>query len=286
MTSLPPPTPIAEPPTTPPTGSRRRLVLAAVAATALGVGGLVAGSTLASADDEPADETIDDDERVGDGTWDMPSLDELDTAFEDFEACLSEQLPDLVGGGWHDVDGGELPDIGQLGEAFDELLGGTVTVFTPGAEDGDLTLLDFGEGDGTITITQTDGEITLSIDGDVENLETSLPDLGDLDLGDLDLGDFDLGDFDLGDLDLGDLDLGDIDLGDIDLGDIDLGDIDLGDIDLGDTGFEPDPELAAAFEECTTLLPGGGLFDMIGEFVDDFGDAPRDQNADRDNDED
>ena len=95
-------------------------------------------------------------------------------------------------------------------EEFDDLLGGTVTVFTPGADDGDLTLLDFGEGDGTITITQTDGEISLSIDGDVEKLETSLPDLGDFDLGDIDLGDIDLGDFDLGDFDLGDLDLGDI----------------------------------------------------------------------------
>ncbi len=203
MAPLPPPAPFTEPPTTPPTGTRRSLVLGAVAATALGVGGVVAGSALVSADDEPVDETIDD-ERAGAGISDMPSLDELDAAFEDFDECLSEQLPDLVGGGWLDVDGSELPDLDRLGEEFDELLAGAVTVFTPGAEDGDLTLLEFGEGDGTITITQTDGEISLSVDGDVEKLETSLPDLGDFDLGDFDLGDFDLGDFDLGDFDLGD----------------------------------------------------------------------------------
>ncbi len=278
MNPLPPPAPIAEPPTTPPTGSRRRLVLAAAAATALGVGGVVAGSTLASADDEPAgDETIDDetgggdttddvepvdelpmdDEHDGDGTWDMPSLDELDAAFEDFDACLSEQLPDVVGGGWSDVEGGEFPDLEQWTEEFEDLLGGMVTVFSPGADGGDLTLLEFGEGDGTITITQTDGEITVSTDGDVADLETSLPDLGDLDLGDLDLGDLDLGDFD-------------------------LGDFDLGDFDLGDMGFEPDPEFTAALEECTALLPGGGIFDMIGEFVDDFEHTPADGDSSED----
>ena len=85
-----------------------------------------------------------------------------------------------------DIHSGELPDIGDWDTAFEDLLGGSVTVFSPGAEDGDLTLLDFGEGDGTITITQTDGEINVSTDGDVESVDAGLLDLAELpDIADL-----------------------------------------------------------------------------------------------------
>ncbi len=257
MAPLPPPAPIAQPTATPPPTSRRHLVVAAVAATALGIGGLAVGSQFAAADgDEPtdqpatADDTIveqpiddtpaepttsgvdpaddasvdggpADDASVDDdghpGPWDLPALDELGAAFEDFETCLSEQFPDLMDGGWLGHDADASPDAGD--QMFDELLDGTVTVFSPGAEGGALEVLDFGEGDGTITITRRDGEITVSTEGDVESLDAAMPDLSDLDLSDL----------------------------------------------------RPDPAFDAALEECAAVLPGGGIFDMIGDIVGEFG---------------
>jgi len=265
MTPLPPPAPIDEPTATSPHRSRRRLALAAVAATAIGLAGVVAGSQLAGADDEndppPADDTIDgqpideddpiDDDAVDEPAdeddqadddaedsdsdsdeWNLPELDELKTAFEDFENCIADQLPDLKDGGWIDIEDGELPDIGDWDQEFEDLLGGSVTVFSPGAEDGDLTLLDFGDGDGTVTITQTDGEITISTDGDVDIVDTALPSLPDLDLPDL--------------------------------------------------GFELDPEVDAAFESCASLLPGDGIFDMVGDLVGEFGDFGGDDGIEQD----
>lgn len=274
VTPFPPPTPpapIGEPDAAPPSGSRRRLVIAAVAATAIGVGGVVAGSQLVAADDEnttgepaptdeaepiedeqveaepvedeqvdtdPADQPIDNDsddeadssDDEHDGDWKFPALDELQTSFSEFEQCLAEQLPDLEDGGWMDIDSGELPDIGDWDTAFEDLLGGSVTVFAPGAADGDLTLLDFGDGDGTITITQTDGEIVVSTDGDVDTVDAGLLDLAELpDIADL----------------------------------ADL-------TDLADFEFEPDPEVEAAFEDCVSTLPGNGMFDMVGDLVGDF----------------
>jgi hypothetical protein len=267
MNELPPPDPTQEPIEMPPSTSRRRLALAAVAATALGVGGVIAGSQLAAADDEvPEDDTVEepaDDETVeepvdeepadedaadddpadeepvdeepadddrnhpwpdhADGEWEFPDLgelgelidfDELGTAFEEFDACLSEQLPDLEDGGWIDIDGEEWPEIGDWDATFDDLVGGSVTVFAPGADGQDLTFLDFGEGDGTITITQTDGEIDVSTEGDVESIDAALP------------------------------------------------------VDLPDFDIEPDPEFDAALEECEALLPDGGIFEMVGDLMD------------------
>ena len=190
-------------------------------------------------DSEPVDEPVNDesDDDASDdadpsdvepdgghvGDWEFPALDELETAFEEFDQCLAEQLPDFEDGGWMDIESGELPDIGDWDKEFEDLLGGSVTVFSPGAEDGDLTLLDFGDGDGTITITKTDGTISVNTDGDIETVDAGLPNLGNM-------GDFDLPDFE----------------------------------------FEPDPEVDAAFESCSSLLPGDGMFDMVGELVGEF----------------
>ena len=184
--------------------------------------------------DEETDEVSDDaDASVDehDGDEEFPALDEWETAFEEFDRCITEQLPAVADGGW--IESGELPDPGEWDKAFEDLFGGSVTVFSPGGEDGDLTLLDFGDGDGTITITQTDGTISVSTDGDVDTVEAGFPDLGDL-------------------------------------GDLDLGDLDLGDLDLGDVEF--DTEVGTAFESCASLLPTDGIFDMVGEFVGDLGD--------------
>ena len=261
MAPLPPPAPIDQPIATPPSGSRRRLIITAVAATALGVGGVVAGSQLVAADDEnttdepaptdatesveagpveaePVDQPVgndsdDDADSSDDGDWEFPALDELKMSFSEFEQCLAKQLPDLEDGGWMDIDSGELPDIGDWDTAFEDLLGGSVTVFSPGAEDGDLTLLDFGDGDGTITITQTGGEITISTDGDVESVDAGLLDLAELsDIADL--------------ADIADL------------------------TELADFEFEPDPDVEAAFENCASLLPGDGMLDMVGDVIGEF----------------
>lgn len=294
MNQFPPPTsppvpgdePTESNPTDAPSSSRRRLALAAVAATALGVAGVAVGSQLAAADDAPTDEptsdrpdeesTGDTDDGDADNTEDddvgndddgedetesprgddatpddrLPDvdewfdLDELNTAFDEFHACLSDNLPDLRDGGWIDVeiDGEELPNLDDLGDFdfgdfdfgdFDDdwgtvlgdLVGGSVTVFSPGSAD-DLTFLDFGDGDGTITITQTDGEIEISTDGDVSTVDADLP-------------------FDMTDIDGS---------------------------ELPDIDIEPDPEFDAAFEECSALLPDGGIFDMVGEVMNVFDD--------------
>ena len=117
---------------------------------------------------------------------DLPFLDELD-------------LGDL------DLDGLDLGDL-DLGELGGEWMEPHVIVF-----DGDLpSFIDFGDGDGSVTITKTGDEITVTTDGDVtvEQLDAIVD--GVLEgLPEIDPNDFDLGDLDLGDLDLGDLDLGD-----------------------------------------------------------------------------
>lgn len=92
---------------------------------------------------------------------------------------------------------GEL-DLGELDfDAFDDGVrlfgagGSSIVVVGP---DG-VRLIDLGDGDGTVTIEQVDGELSIEVDGDARVSE--LPDieqwLGQLDLGQLDLGRLDLG---------------------------------------------------------------------------------------------
>jgi hypothetical protein len=107
---------------------------------------------------------------TGDGTGDAPDLDAEtfgdcgpfgiegfpfdDEAFAEFEACIGE-FTDVFEG---DVFAGELPDFDPTG---------SVTVF---GADGPMTY-DLGEGDGEITISRSSGELTVTTEGDVAEIE-------------------------------------------------------------------------------------------------------------------
>lgn len=67
-------------------------------------------------------------------------------AFEEFDVCLAEQLGDLDG-----------PAVGTVG------FGTVVHVETPGG----FEMIEFGEADGTVTITGNAEGVTVSTDGDV-----------------------------------------------------------------------------------------------------------------------
>lgn len=298
MNTLPPPGPNDagdSQPTEERPNSRRRLALAAAIATTLGIGGIAAGAQLANAStdetttsstdvespdeqpsaegdtDETNDSDVDDvdegnDADGGEPTDDEPQagttdLDDFGVAFEEFEACLAEQLADVFG------EDGPFGDATLFGD-----IPTSVTVYVDGedGEPGEWTSLNLGEGDGSITITKTDGQVEVTSEGDVEEFNEAdfdvrddefeaqweeragefeaaheacgdlLPDLPTIDI-DMDLGDFgDLmpGDFhvDFEEFDLGDIDFDDFDFGDF--GDIDFGDF--GDIVVGDFGPNAD----------------------------------------------
>lgn len=213
---------------------RGRMAIAALAAAGLVGGGIVVAGQLASADrpsldaaetvEEPTPDAPAPDEGDGEGEDDgggLPSIDgEIvidDGDGEPFVLDLGrigECLGPIFGGGpmsegLPPLDGfpfGE--DFEQRMEEFlDELPmdqleglddgvrifgsgGSTVTVVGP---DG-VEIIDLGEGDATVTIEQSDGELTIETDGDATVGE--LPDLGGL-LPELDLGE--LGEFDIED---------------------------------------------------------------------------------------
>jgi hypothetical protein len=74
------------------------------------------------------------------------------------EQCIGDLPFDL------NIDGG--PGLNVFGS------GGQITVTGPNG----LTVLDFGEGDGSVTITKKDGEITISSEGDVQENDLTAPD--------------------------------------------------------------------------------------------------------------
>jgi hypothetical protein len=87
----------------------------------------------------------------------LPALPDLDK----IEECLGHPLPDIDA-----TPDGSRPDLPDIFGA-----GGTITITGP---DG-VSVLDFGEGDGSVTITKENGEITVTSEGDVDVNE-----LGDL----------------------------------------------------------------------------------------------------------
>lgn len=230
-------------------GPRRgRMALAALAAAGLVGGGIVVAGQFASADrpsldaaetvDAPAPEQSGDDEPApsdGDGRdGELPSIDG-EIVIDDGDGQplvldlgrIAECLGPIFGG--HEWSAEGLPPM-PFDEQFEERMqdfldelpmdeleglddgvrifgsgGSTITVVGP---DG-VEIIDLGEGDATVTIEQSDGELTIETDGDATVAE--LPDVGQLlpGLGELDLGELDLGELDLGELDLGELDLED-----------------------------------------------------------------------------
>jgi hypothetical protein len=74
------------------------------------------------------------------------------------EQCIGDLPFDL------NIDGG--PGLNVFGS------GGQITVTGPNG----LSVLDFGDGDGSVTITKKDGEITISSEGDVQENDLTAPD--------------------------------------------------------------------------------------------------------------
>jgi len=105
-------------------------------------------------------------------------LGEFGTSFEEFDECMANELPDLearVDDVFGDFDDalGDLLESGEWDAALGELLGDSVTVFDADSDDL-LTVLDFGDGDGSITITRTDGAIEINTSGDVVTIDDGL----------------------------------------------------------------------------------------------------------------
>ena len=216
MTQLPPPsfpalpTPEVEPP------RRRRgwVIGAGIAGVGLGIGGLVAGATaLASSSGDQSASTVSADPSpmvIDDGNL-RPELDEFIAGAEEFGACISGQI--------------DLPT--------NDAEGGPVVIVGDPSGDGELQIIEFGDGDGSITIERSGDDLTVDTDGDItattgDDIVASLddlfadlraafdacqgslpqiPPLSDL-FGDIPgLDDFDLDEFDLDDFNLDDFDL-------------------------------------------------------------------------------
>lgn len=248
--------------------SRRKLALAAsVGAGAVALGAVAVGSfaSAGSADSPSLEVTASNaaqvDESIDTGDAGMPPLPDELIAFEE---CISNELG---------FDPMELaPDFEK------DWFGG---VFVEGA-DGGVAYNSFGEGDGTITITKVDGEISVTTDGDVvsedlsfdvvdenfaqwqaafEACEAQFPDLEEI---------FPVCDV-IGSIPL-DLDLGELDLGELDLGELDLGELPTAD-EFGELGELFDAEkidelVGELFDGETIDELVGGLFD--GETIDEM----------------
>ena len=219
-------------------GPRRgRMALAALAAAGLVGGGVVVAGQFASADDRPSLEAG---EAAAEPTPDAPPervvpVERSGSAATDGEivldlGALGECLGPIFGGGplfgtdaegapgspFDDdfaqrmeefLDGLPWDELGDLDLDLDGLdLDDGVRIFGSGGSmitvvgPGGVELIDLGEGDATVTIEQTDGELTIETDGDVT--VSDLPDLGELfsEFGELDLDELDLGALGLGEL--------------------------------------------------------------------------------------
>jgi hypothetical protein len=77
------------------------------------------------------------------------------------EQCIGDLPFDL------NIDGG--PGLNVFGS------GDQITVTGPNG----VTVLDFGDGDGSVTITKKDGDITISSEGDVQENDLTAPDFSD-----------------------------------------------------------------------------------------------------------
>ena len=183
-------------------GSSRRTASIVALTSGLLVGGVLVGSQFVSANtpsvaDDPATpstevadtETPDDNESARDHSEWMDlggifGLDpEVEAQFEEFGTCIAEQLGDgdLFGG--FDVLGEEVFGDDGILPSFEDFDFGRPGDFEIPAgvfvEAGDDTgFYEFGDGDGTITITKSGDDISVSTDGDVDAKTFELPDFG------------------------------------------------------------------------------------------------------------
>ncbi len=200
-----------------PAGSSRRTASIVALTSGLLVGGVLVGSQFASANtpgvaddpttstevpdtDVPSDDTTEPTTEETDGESDEEQADwdkadwidlgglfdldpEVAAQFEELEACISEQLGDLDLFGGLDVFGedGVIPPFEKL-EDFDfdfDMLDGFEIPSGVFVEAGDDTgFYEFGDGDGTITITKSGDDVSVSSDGDVNVQNFELPDFG------------------------------------------------------------------------------------------------------------
>jgi hypothetical protein len=212
--TFPPPDPNQQiTPTTGPTivpgGSRRRTASIVALTSGLLVGGVLVGSQLVSANtpsvaDEPttsteardtevpSDDTAEPTTEKSDGEksdgeqadWmelgGLFGLDpEVKAQFEEFDACISEQLGDLDVFGSFDVIGenGVIPPFEKLEDfGIHENFEIPSDVIVEAGED--TGFYEFGDGDGTITITKSGDDVNVSSDGDVNVQTFELPDFG------------------------------------------------------------------------------------------------------------
>ncbi len=199
--------PTTEPTTTPAGSSPRRTASIVALTSGLLVGGVLVGSqfvsantpsiaddpTTSSTDDPdteaPSDETTESNTDESDGDkadWmDLGGLFDLDpevtAQFEEFEACISEQLGGLDVFGGFDVIGenGVIPPFEKLEDFdFDMLEGFEIPSGVFVEAGGDTGFYEFGDDDGTITITKSGDDVSVSSDGDVSVQTFELPDFG------------------------------------------------------------------------------------------------------------
>lgn len=220
-----------------------------------------AAQPAAAQDDDGVDDSTDADENedADDADGDVPAdLADIDEKLEAFEACLAENGIDFekfdgpmdhhgFGFGFDHLDLEEFDpenfDPAELDKFFDEKFGDFdregFELFEIGPDvsvmdDGELTIADFGDGDGTVTITKSGDDISVTSTGDV-TVETVEPFTGLAELGEGFGFDFDF-DFKPGEIP-----------------------------EFNFKGFPKLGELDDAFRTCEELLPGdafslGGIF--------------------------
>ena len=193
------PIPSPSPSTAPPGRSPRRTASIVALTSGLLVGGVLVGSQFVSAntpsvgDDTTEPKTDDTIEPDADDTADLDKADwmnlgglfdldpEVKAQFDEFEACISEQLGDLDVFGGVDVSGetGVIPSLEDLKDFdFDKLEDFKIPsgVFVEAGDD--TGFYEFGDGNGTITITKSGDDIRVNSDGDVSVQTFELSDFG------------------------------------------------------------------------------------------------------------
>ena len=193
------PIPSPSPSTAPPGRSPRRTASIVALTSGLLVGGVLVGSQFVSAntpsvgDDTTEPKTDDTIEPDADDTADLDKADWMDLGgpfdlgpevkaqFGGFEACISEQLGDLKVFGGVDVIGetGVIPSLEDLKDFDFDMLEDFKIPSGVVVEAGDDTgFYEFGDGDGTITITKSGDDIKVNSDGDVSVKTFELSDFG------------------------------------------------------------------------------------------------------------
>ena len=159
--------------------TRTRRLGAALAGAAVGVAGLT-GSLLLLGQSAGAT-TVDEPTEIEHGDLDELDLDQIQAEWAEFDACLVDQgvlteedIAQMYSEAWDDADWDEAWDDADWDEAWDDA-DWDEAFASVAVENGDqLTFVDFGDGDGTVTIEKVGDEITVSSSGDVTQEDVDL----------------------------------------------------------------------------------------------------------------